>query len=227
MKPEQIQIIVDCECSHQERASLLRQLDNEVDGWRTLALALLEDKEWSRQLGAISHLMEYERVPSEQEVDQSNTAPAQHFVQTRSRTSFGYTRPFLSALAASVLVLIGFFAGSGFRKEPVNEYASRNQAEPNLGVNNMIAANGADGMEGMRLLWPSAEGGSIPLYDGKQLDPTVVWAKDESEFNRMNEQLRQRGFELERVPELYTGTLNDGRRLIIPVNKVDLKPYGY
>ena len=73
---------------------------------------------------------------------------------------------------------------------------------------------------------PNSEPSEIPIYDMEEVDPTVMWTKENYEIARMNEKLRKQGYELDVRPEYYTGTLNDGRKLIVPVKHVGLKPFG-
>ena len=73
---------------------------------------------------------------------------------------------------------------------------------------------------------PNKETTEIPIYDLEAIDHDVIVARELYEVARINQRLRKEGFELDVRPEYYTGKLNDGRQLIVPVKHVGFKPYG-
>jgi hypothetical protein len=230
MTPIEIQNIVDGECSHEDRCKLLGAIGDDAQAWRRLALALIEEQEFSRQIGATNygdqHFGRLTAIAPKMIASPLVSQPVQGSRDERTADSWTrYARPLLPALAASVLVLIGFWGGA-FLERRTSELTADRVPTSAIERGAMLATTKPPSLDGMKMLWPNIEGTEIPLYDLSQVDPTEMWAKEDYEFALANEQLRRRGFELDVRPELYTGTLNDGRRLVVPVKHVGLKPYG-
>jgi hypothetical protein len=232
INPNKLQRIVDGECSHEVRLDFLRELEAEPQGWRTLALALLEEQQWSNSMKALS-IDPIPAVPSKGDsVDEPLT--------NAEKTSLTSVQPLVSskawfsALAAGLLMAIGFsggafLAGRSATQDPGPGFAEAALA-PVSAPNVLVANEPPQELEyrGMKMVvtGPNSEPSEIPIYDMNEVDPTVIWAKENYEIARMNEKLRKRGYELDVRPEYYTGTLNDGRKLIVPVKHVGLKPFG-
>ena len=214
-------MIVDGECSHKVRLGFLRELDAEPQGWRTLALAMLEEQQWMNQISAASHspLSPIASDCISAEVPLNNAEKP----RLKSAQPFVSSRSWLSALAAGLLMAIGFYVGSFL--------ADRSSALSSTKAPSVLVPNEPPreiDYRGMKMVvtGPNSEPSEIPIYDMEEVDPTVMWAKENYEIARMNEKLRKQGFELDVRPEYYTGTLNDGRKLIVPVKHVGLKPFG-
>jgi hypothetical protein len=66
----------------------------------------------------------------------------------------------------------------------------------------------------------------IPLVDAREIDPHLILANNALEIAKLNQQLKRRGYELEAKPTMYSGALEDGRRIMVPIHNVSLRPYG-
>lgn len=66
----------------------------------------------------------------------------------------------------------------------------------------------------------------IPLLDAKEVDPKLVLANEALEFAKLNQQLKRKGYQLDVQPQYFSGKLDDGRKVLVPVHNVSLKPYG-
>ena len=125
--PNQIQTIVDGECSHECRALLLHEIESQPAAWRALALALLEEQQWSKQIAelakrktpvSIAQHASSSRFVSENALFSS--APVQSLVQLSGVGLHGTSNevigskgfPWLTILAASLLLGLGFYGGS-------------------------------------------------------------------------------------------------------------------
>lgn len=221
INPNKLQMIVDGECSHEVRLDFLLELDAEPQGWRTLALAMLEEQQWMNQISAASHspLSPIASDCISAEVPLNNAEKP----RLKSAQPFFASQAWFSALAAGLLMAIGFYGGSYL--------ADRSSALSSSKVPLSVVANEPPreiDYHGMKMVvtGPNSEPSEIPIYDMEEVDPTVMWAKENYEIARMNEKLRKQGYELDVRPEYYTGTLNDGRKLIVPVKHVGLKPFG-
>ena len=154
--------------------------------------------------------------------------------QTSKPTDPTKVAPWLSALAASLLLGLGFYGASilptpntktsngGDTATAVSNF--KNEAVPFVQYSPI--GNTLDSDMKMLVSGPNKEKSEIPIYDLNAMDHDVFVAKENYEVAKINQRLRREGFELDVRPEYYTGKLNDGRQLIVPVKHVGLKPYG-
>lgn len=233
---DQIQSMVDGECSDELRAVLLREIELKPAEWRNLALALLEEQQWSKQIAALGRINAPSHiVPAS--ASWSLDAASVDLPGRLSRGSSASAFPWMPALAASLLFGLGIFGGSYLPNlRPLkseggdnvalakNEIGTR-QAE-SFDESSVRRANLDTNMK-MLVSGPNKETTEIPIYDLKAIDHDVFVARELYEVARINQRLRKEGFELEVRPEYYTGKLNDGRQLIVPVKHVGFKPYGF
>jgi hypothetical protein len=232
MNPLDLQRIVDGELSHELRAELLRALGPDSSQWQELALLLLEDQELSKQILreppiAPKHLI---RVGLE-----SDAPPS-----TRSKkSSLGYR---LLAVCAIFAVGLGSGLGSGFWFKAIAPQASSSSQASSLTKSDMKSdapsafssdSNRASGASfdyvspwRVRVENASDRAIEIPLVDAREIDPQLILANNALEIAKLNQQLKRRGYELEAKPTMYSGALEDGRRIMVPIHNVSLRPYG-
>jgi hypothetical protein len=232
MNPLDLQRIVDGELSHELRAELLRALGPDSSQWQELALLLLEDQELSKQILreppiAPKHLI---RVSLE-----SDAPPS-----TRSKkSSLGYR---LLAVCAIFAVGLGSGLGSGFWFKAIAPQASSSSQASSLTKSDMKSdapsafssdSNRASGASfdyvspwRVRVENDSDRAIEIPLVDAREIDPQLILANNALEIAKLNQQLKRRGYELEAKPTMYSGALEDGRRIMVPIHNVSLRPYG-
>jgi hypothetical protein len=241
---ETLQRIVDGELSREALSAALREVDRHPSDWRQVALALLEDQQWSKGVVALQRQTELKSLLADESPQPQIQSIASHELRTVELQSPSSIEPslrlvpaFWSALAASFLLAIGFYSGA---------FLARSQNQAVGSSNDLIAQRHVDIKDGqldlvehgsilnsplnpdmkMVMNGPGSKTKEIPIYDFEEVDTAVLWAKENYEVAKWNEQLRRRGYELDVKPEYYTGRLNDGRQLIVPVKNVALKPYG-
>ncbi len=240
----QIQSIVDGECSHEVRAAILQEIESKPEKWRMLALALLEEHEWARQIASLSKYRSADKSASIAPtiatkenglLDQERRvvlADSSSKSGVSNRESVKGTAPWLSALAASFLLGVGIYGGSFL---PGWNAMKSSDATPEVaGIQDRNQRSERDSPKDgrldsdMRMLvsGPNKEREEIPIYDLNAIDHDVFVKREMYEVAKINQRLRKEGFELDVRPEYYTGKLNDGRQLIVPVKHVGLKPYG-
>ena len=240
----QIQSIVDGECSHEARAMLLQEIETKPSVWRTLALALLEEQEWAKQISSVANRSSMTSKATKRTAD--GVQELGNFVQAQPRVhvasisqwdgagedSAKRSGPWLSVLAASLLVGIGIYGGSfltGLNSmksyDGTMAVAKTDDAVPRIDEESLLDGS-LDSEMRMLVSGPNREREEIPIYDLNAIDHDVFVAREMYEVAKINQRLRKEGFELEVRPEYYTGKLNDGRQLIVPVKHVGLKPYG-
>jgi len=228
MNPLDLQRIVDGELSHELRSELLRALGPDSSQWQELALLLLEDQELSKQILREPPIAPIHLVRAGLE---SDALPS-----TRSKkSSLGYR---LLAVCAIFTVGLGSGLGSGFWfKAIAPEAASTSQASsltksdmPSAFPSDSNRASGAsfDYVSPWRVRVENASDRAIeiPLVDAREIDPQLILANNALEIAKLNQQLKRRGYELEAKPTMYSGALEDGRRIMVPIHNVSLRPYG-
>ena len=232
--PEQIQSIVDGECSHESRALILRSIEHQPSAWRALALALLEEQQWARQVATLAKSTTAVRA---EVFDANHPASVQQLVRLSDRDPHGRGRihpiriaaNWLSVLAASLLLGLGFFGGTllpTFLPAGPKGSESTSVARSTGQAESIVQTKPFDTNMKMLVSGPNKQTAEIPIYDMNDIDHDVFVAREMYEVARINQRLRKEGFELDVRPEYYTGKLHDGRQLIVPVKQVGLKPYG-
>ncbi len=230
---DQIQSMVDGECTDELQSVLLREIESQPAEWRTLALALLEEQQWSKQIAALGRIHAASHIVP---ASASCSVPSVELPDSLSRGPSSNAYPWMSALAASLLFGLGVFGGSylpnltslksdggvsvALAKNEMGRSPADSIDESSMGRGNL------DTEMKMLVSGPNKETAEIPIYDLKAIDHDVFVARELYEVARINQRLRKEGFELDVRPQYYTGKLNDGRQLIVPVKHVGFKPYG-
>lgn len=203
-------LLADGELSEAEHRQFLGGLDDEPGGWRRCALALLESQEWKRQLGAIAR--------------QSGPYAADTRPAGRRRPGFGGKT--LAAMAASFLValLLGLVIRDlSHRAEPgglpavqVADKTSPRPDRPPVPTQMAADANPI-----------TADANSIAVPVGR-VDDLDEWldrlpAAVPEDVQRA---LERSGYRVYQTRELVPMGVKDGRRLVVPVDKVNIRYVG-
>jgi hypothetical protein len=234
MTPLDLQRIVDGEIEHDARARILGALGENAKEWRSLALALIEEQQWSRQIP--SELIDVlPPIAPAGPTPVLRVAPETVIPSPRSSTRVGGTAgpgaSWFHALAASLLLGIGMAGGMFLRS--TREYATNDPLasdSTSAGVISQKFNPQSVGPSGKMLLTglggarsPSLE---IPLMDAMETDPNRVLARDARDMANLQQQLKRQGLRLDWKPRLYSGRLNDGRQVVVPIHNVSLKSVG-
>jgi hypothetical protein len=251
MDPLEIQRLVDGELPPSERKQLLRQIDSEPENWRMVALALLEEQAFSKEIRQVNGSM-VSMPPNTLTVTRASDAYQDNLLLTFFGKS-GWKGIVLSAtLAASVLFVIGITVVQTMFNDSVDGSNSTNaiaqsDALPANTITNSIPIDNDWGspvgeltlasddatlqpsgnfsaMQGQAQ--PRGNTNRIPVYEVRA-DQAKRWMEDEARrMDSWREQLRQRGYELDSKPNRIEKTLPDGRSLIVPVNQWNVRPLG-
>lgn len=244
MNPLDLQRIVDGELSHELRSELLRSLEPDCLQWQELALMLLEDQELSKQIRSEPPIEPLSLVRASLESDVLRT--------TRSKkSSLGYR-----LLAVCAIFSVGLGSGFWFKAiapesasttqassltkselpTSTSSDSNRNRIEDFAGDSTVaqlvdsIPSSGASfeyvSPWRVRVENASDRAIEIPLVDAREIDPQLILANNALEIAKLNQQLKRRGYELEAKPTMYSGALEDGRRIMVPIHNVSLRPYG-
>jgi hypothetical protein len=214
---ERFDRLVDGELSETERKELLTSLDREPDGWRRCALAFLEAQCWKKELRDLRQTVSACAVPF---------ASPRH-ARKRSSSPLGLLGT-LMAMAATFFLALGIGAWwlnynqHGLAPGP-DQIAGRS-GEPSATANSSAPWQ-------MVKLFPA---GSTDPNQAIQLPALVRDRIDENWLRNLPapipesvaENLRRNGYKVQTQQELLPLRLDDGRQLVVPVDKVELNYVG-
>ena len=219
--------LVDGDLSESERRSLLLHLEDEPGGWRRCALTFLEAQGWKQAFGAIADA-NARRAPA-----------AQPAVTQRS-----WHRGLATALAVAASFLVAFVLGMHIRGGPGGggQLAERLAAEHG---GQRIPGGGQAGPPGpppplarpldqwqmVTLKAPEGPEGKmatirLPAVRRDALDEQWLNGVPMAVSDEMLRVLRQRGLEVQQQREVLPMEMQDGRRLIVPMDRIDVHYVG-
>jgi hypothetical protein len=196
-----------------ERRELLFKLEADPDGWRRCALAFLEDQAWRAALSGMSPEVQ-KPLP---------------VVKTEPIPRTRWVRKF--ALAASIVALafsVGFAAGGMKRETPQVEVVQQDQPrlpEPSkpITTDQVREVGWVDLVDGTSGELPPRR---VPIVSGPGLDEQ--WLRDQppavSDYVRAR--WERQGYQVQERRNLVSVTLEDGRRISIPVDEVSVDYVG-
>jgi hypothetical protein len=212
--------LVDGELSETQRQELLAGLDNEPGGWRRCALAFLEAQCWKQEFGAIA---------------KSGTPTATTPRATIARRAH-WLGPIGAPLAMAASLLLAVWAGAALQRTrgvgpgvPGGTGVTRDVAKTTVD-RQPVAVPPQPASNPWRVVTLSSPAGTkdanvsfeLPAMERDNLDqqwlqslPSAIPDNVMQAFNRTGHQVQQRR-------ELVPVRLNDGRRLIVPVDNVDI-----
>jgi hypothetical protein len=237
LTPEHLDLLVDGELSETERRQLLDSLDREPDGWRRCALAFLEAQCWKKEFGGLKQSTES---------GLSAVAPVCRSLKRKS-SPLGLPGT-LMAMAASFLLFLGagiLWQHLGNRTGGIFGAAGQNQIADKIGGPSITIASAP---QNAVVQGPAqAENASAP-WQWVKMAPVGSTNPDETvqlpaqERDRIDEHwlqnmpslipenvvqaLKRSGYKIQTQRELLPMPLKDGRRLVVPVDQVELNYVG-
>ena len=214
--------LVDGELSADEYRALVASLDDEPGGWRRCAIAFLESQALAGEMSGVRRGMTLG--------DDDGSSPAvkpiaaEALPARRKPGSFRLTT--LLAMAASFLVAFGlgiamprWFPGA----PPITTVAANPGHEP--GGANQIRNTSFKPIGNVQLVVDGPGGvstpvGDVPIYDG----PGSEWLADERPAlsPEVLQTLQHRGHKIERQIEYVPVRLDDGREVIVPIERYQI-----
>jgi hypothetical protein len=223
--------LVDGELSADEYRALVASLDDEPGGWRHCALAFLESQALAGELSSVRRGMtlgdDGGNVPAAAPVGKGHA-------QQRGPSSFRLTT-FL-AIAASFLVAFGlgiaaprWFGGTGGPTVAKNPHGSATEMAAGTNSSNQPRHESFKPIGNVRLVVDGPGGdstavGDVPYYD---LPGSVEqWLANEqpSLSPEVLQTLQNRGHNIERQVEYVPVLLDDGRQVIVPIERYQIRP---
>jgi hypothetical protein len=58
------------------------------------------------------------------------------------------------------------------------------------------------------------------------MDPNTLWTQDAQQLAALQQRLKREGYRMEWKPQFYSGRMNDGSQIVVPVHNVALKSVG-
>ena len=229
-------LLVDGELNEQDRRELLARLDDTPGGWRRCALAFLESQDWRRELKVMA------REPALADAALSASSAEQAPVRGRSIRGEFSRIPWSTGLAMAASFLLAFALGltwRGARPEgplagpgvqdlagnstridqppetllPPDEQASSQQGFETL----TLAVKGPSGVEHIQ----------APVVAVDRYDPSWFEGQPSRFPAEMIQKLRNAGHRVEQYRELVPVDLDDGRKLVLPVDQVEVRFVDY
>jgi hypothetical protein len=199
-KQRLLDLLVDGELSDRERNDLICWCEREPDGWRRCAVAFLEAQSWSKVLGEVHDT-------TRQSLEKIETVAVTKMV-ARPR-SFWSVRQWGTMLATAASVVLAFTLGMWVRQSERD-----GQMPPLDQVNANVVSRGSSGTNAS--VFPVVENDG---FGGDWL-PTKPGAVPD-EVRRAFERL---GHEVQHERRLVPYRLDDGRRVVVPVDQVEVRP---
>lgn len=208
----ELDLLIDGELSDDRRRELLLRLENTGDGWRRCALAFLESQAWRETLRLGADILAIETAPP---VSMLAARPAAASTWSRSGGKW-------FALAASVALAFGLGVMS----------RSASQA-PSIAQQPMRAGHNCS-----RSAVEQATGGARAASDEHEpveTETSEFWLAGSTDSDGalastvpadLREQLEESGHRFEQRQELWPVELQDGRRAILPVERLDIRYVG-
>ncbi|HEY4234183.1 MAG TPA: hypothetical protein VGM76_12200 [Lacipirellulaceae bacterium] len=210
--------LVDGELSAAERRELLGSLDGRPTGWRRCALAFLEAQTWQDEFG---RLVREKAAPEEVAAEKINWRSTERLFAGRPITTW-------FALAASVM--LAFTLGLALRDFSLpHPFASPNPFNNQSGSGPTFAGvgNPADALT----FWAPDKAGKpqplqVPLVDAAAMDRQMGLRFQSSVPAAVRAQLERNGYQVETRRRYAPLFLSDGRRLMVPVEDIQIVPVG-
>ena len=211
--------LVDGQLSDEQRHELLASLDDEPGGWRRCALAFLEAQCWKEALGKF--VSEESSLPITAEKSEPLRSPWTGRIAT------------LTAMAASFVLAmwIGWRVQNGNIVDPGNGRLgniaqnavppppSLNQSQPTKPWEVVtVSTSGSDGRPSTSFNVPARERKAVDKQWLESVPPPIPV--------EVREALARTGHEVKQHRELVPVPMKDGRKLVMPVDKVDVHYVG-
>ena len=231
----QFDLLVDDELSEKQRRRLLSSLDDEPGGWRRCALAFLEAQSWKKELRT------YLREPS------GPTDRAKPSIGGKGhRIRLSRHVPSVLAVAASFLLALtavwwlqGMWRPGDVATSPAINAIAQNEELPagqpvepraiepkpprlpqaSSSPWRMVALGGADDAQGAGLV-------RVPAVERDRLDTAGLSNLPTAMPDDIRRALEQSGHQVRQRRELVPFEMQDGRRLVVPVDQVDVQYVG-
>jgi len=227
LTPDDIRMLdrlVDGELNESERRTLLLRLEHSPDGWRRCALAFLEAQSW--RLEARAMVAEPAPLPAQRPAPAPQEALQPASLSRKTWNGLSVWMP--SMLAAGILVAVVYPQWDGFfhREKFVPVAQHRN---PQLSAAAPATSVVAHNSENVRLPVASGPNGEkrfvdVPLVEADRMGEDFVGRIGGQLSPEVVRILEQNGNRVVREHRYVPYQLEDGRRVVVPVEQVEIRP---
>lgn len=221
--------LVDGELSEAERRELLQACEHQPDGWRRCALAFLEAQEWRGALGSLARPEVPPPAATETRAQSAAKSAASRWPLTRFGTLLAMAACFLIA-AAITLELKDRFGDTGAL--PGNGMIAQTEQKLPKPIETPEARPEANGpWQMVTLSVPEDATGAaanirLPCREGDKRDVDWLQNLPTSLAPDVRQALERSGYQVRQVRQLVPVPLGDGRRLVVPVDQVEVRYVG-
>ncbi len=233
MENLELQRLLDGELDHEQRRLVLGQLDKQPSKWRMVALAMLEDQAFRRELGSISKT-------SNVLLDRSPMLDSETNFPSQKTSALGEINRWLPmSLAAGLLIGVGAFGGNWLASrfgssDPMKGSNLSSSVASVAPVGSGQAASSASPLRPIGELKFASDVSSsanddsiqVPMYEAAPGQLKQMLITQQKQIQQWNDQLRRRGYELDWQPEMLESRLPDGRSVIVPIQEVRVRSLG-
>jgi hypothetical protein len=220
--------LVDGELSQAERQMLLAALDDEPAAWRSCALVFLESQTWRWQF---ARLAVDTTLAAQRSAEPTGRHDAWRSLGKR-RTLWGW------GLALAASLAFAFVAGTHYAARQIAPAPRSGAGEAQIALSTPpVATQPAkqikpaaleESQAGHTVTLALADGAGsdrieLPVAEADQNDADWLAELQSAAPAQWLDQLRQSGLEVVRRQRLFPIDLSDGRRLVVPVEEVDIR----
>jgi hypothetical protein len=229
-----LDLLVDGELSEEDRRQLLTSLENEPGGWRRCALAFLESQCWKQSLDKLpvqpappaAPVLPVAVPPTPSVIAASVTPSRAHAWPGRSMTALAMAASFLLALWLGTLVRDAAQPSRGLPGD--NQFAQQPQGPRSFAG---LGPSAAGPWQMVNVSAPSAgaqsnRSFSVPAVERDNIDDQWLGSLPPAIPEEVLKALSRTGHQVQQRRQLVPVPLQDGRRLIMPVDEVDVNYIG-
>ncbi|HVC95975.1 MAG TPA: hypothetical protein VND64_19965 [Pirellulales bacterium] len=238
-----LDLLVDGELDESQRRAVLAWCERDPDGWRRCALTFLEVQSWGREMGTLAAVAFQSAIRDPQSAIESTpaprSAPGHPLSGSAPRSELRAPRSFLPPLAMAASFALAFtlgllIRGGGFStQDGPSDLATAGAGADDAGARPRSLADGRaqPPLDNVRLVWDGPQGTAetieLPVVEGKVLDENWLRGQPSALPAGLLEALERSGHRVLQRRELVPLNMQDGRRLVVPVDQVDVQPVNH
>jgi hypothetical protein len=232
-------LLADNELNEHQRRELLARCEAQPEAWRDCALAFIEAQEWSSTLGrspaaksAATAPAVIGGQPSEANTEELLPAAAARPVMVSRQPAF-WNHSATAGLAMAASLLLAFGLGAWMNPAPMRRLLSPDRPDFAIGSGGESEA-GAIGRgrlpqspRNVRLMVGGATGNDevqVPIVEGDGRDDDWWRRQPAAMPTEVRRALERQGHQVRERRRLVPFDLEDGRRVMVPVDQVDVAP---
>ncbi len=205
--------LVDGELPTDQRVALLAALDQDTAHWRTCALAFLEAQSLRESLATMQ--------AGDVETHASQNAVRNDSILIHSSRKHWLLRGALAAAAIGLFFILGFAVGRMERSSDPNPmFVKHNQEDSGRHNAPMTGFSGSTPVAYVELPGHDGRTVRVPVVDDPDADTAWQQQAQIDIPDYMIQVMARKGYEIQREREMMAVALDDGRKVVIPVEKV-------